>query len=164
YSLKLPQVAVEKHIDNAAAEYFSNVHPVDLLGPTIPKKDVVIQVADKDRIARLIEKLRLLADPVFCEFPLRDIKTDRNILIRLSAVIEKRNDRCIDPVILTVLRLVSKFAVPGLSVRDSDPDLLYEILGMISRVDDTVILPDELFARIFRDLAKLVVNERDDPT
>jgi len=51
--------------------------------------------------------------------------------------------------------------MPHASVGDRVPEVLHELLRVIPGVDDAVVLPEELIARIARDLAELVVRITD---
>ena len=76
-------------------------------------------------------------------------------------VVEERHDGRVDPVEVAVLGAVAELAVPDVAVGDRPPELADELLRVIGGVDDPVILPDQLVARIPGDLAELVVDVGD---
>lgn len=51
-----------------------------------------------------------------------------------------------------------QLAFPDLTSRYGGPQIAYEILGMVTGVDDAMVLTQQLFSRIFRDAAKLIVD------
>ena len=58
----------------------------------------------------------------------------------------------------SVLGAIAQLAAPDLAVRDRSPQLANELLRVKPRIEDPVILADQLLARVLRDLAELVVD------
>src|SRR5262245_37000667 len=91
-----------------------------------------------------------------------DVAADREVLPRLSGAVEERHDRRVDPVEGPILGPVAEFAAPHLSASDRPPQIADIGLRVVARVDDAVILAEQLLARVLRDVAELVVDVRDD--
>lgn len=91
----------------------------------------------------------------------RDVGSNSDVLNRLSVFSEIGNNRRIDPVKSSILGFVFDFAFPGLSRTNRLPDATDELLGMVARIDDTMVLPDQFFTGVFGDRAELVVNVSD---
>jgi len=106
---------------------------------------------------------RLLRQLFLGSLPGSNVRPDGDVLIRLPALIEERDDGRVHPVVVTVLGAIPDFAVPDLAVCDRPPEIAHELLRVIVRVDDAVVLADQFVARIPGNLAKLVVDISDDP-
>ena len=50
--------------------------------------------------------------------------------------------------------------MPGLASGNGRPDIANKFFWVIGRIDDPVVLADQLLAGVFRYFAKLVVDER----
>ena len=109
------------------------------------------------------EQLLTLAQCPLRKFARGDVRADSHILARLSLLVEKRRDGRIHPIKRTVFRAVPDLAVPEFAARDRRPQLADEFLWMETRMDDPVILPEQILARIFRDRAELIVHKSDPP-
>ena len=96
------------------------------------------------------------------EFQAGDVVTNRHVLVGLPALVEKRNDRRIDPVNVSVLRAVSDFASPYLTTRNRCPQVAHELFRVVTRIDDPVVLAQQLGVRVLRNAAKRVVHIVDD--
>ena len=73
---------------------------------------------------------RLLCEPLFGGLAGGDVGADSNVLIRLSTVIEKRDDCGVDPVVASVLGAVAYFAARYLGgVPDQRNSFLYATIG-----------------------------------
>ena len=84
------------------------------------------------------------------------------VLARLPASVQKRYDRRIHPVVCPVLGAIAQLASPHPAAHDGAPEIANELFRVIARVDDPVILSDQLVARVLRDLAELVVDVGDE--
>src|SRR6266571_4309772 len=84
------------------------------------------------------------------------------VLIRLALGIEKRNDGRIHPIDAAVFRAITQLALPDSAATDRGPQIADELFRVIARVDDAVILTQQLFPRVFRDAAKFVIDVIDD--
>ncbi len=116
---------------------------------------------DRGNLAQVRQR-RLRRELRFRFLAPRDVAPDRQVLPRLAAFVEERDDRRIDPVDRPVLGAVAKLAAPHLPARNRAPQLPDVLLGVITGVDDPVILPEQLLAGVLRDFAELVVDVGDD--
>ena len=98
----------------------------------------------------------------FDVLPGGDVVSNRQVLARFAVTIEERDDGRIDPVERAVLGAVADLASPDPASGDRPPQLAHEFLGVMSRVDDAMVLPNQLVACVLRDFAELVVDVRDD--
>ena len=101
---------------------------------------------------------RLLRELLLGVFPSRDVGADGDVLIRLPALVQERDDRRVHPVDVTILGAIAELTVPDVARCDRSPQLPDELLGVIARVDDAVVLAEELFPRIPGNLAERVVD------
>src|SRR6476620_9662247 len=86
---------------------------------------------------------RLLAQQHLRTLAFGDVRSNGHVLIRFAAVVEKRHDRRVYPVERSILGPVSNLAAPDPAVRDRLPESLDEFLGVVSRVDEPMILSEE---------------------
>ena len=91
-----------------------------------------------------------------------DVASNRQVLPRLSAAVEERDDGRVHPVEGAVLGAIANFPSPDAPTGDRVPQVANELLRVIGGVDEAVVLPEQLLARVPRDLAELVVDVRDD--
>ena len=61
--------------------------------------------------------------------------TNRDVLIRLLVLIDKRNDGGIDPVDAPVLGPIAEFALPDVSGGNRRPQIADEFFRVITRID-----------------------------
>ena len=115
----------------------------------------------RGQAAKLRER-RLVAQPFFSGLARGDVVANREVLPRLALRGDERNDGRIDPVDRAVLGAVAQLAAPDLAVRDRVPQAADVVLRVIRRVDEAMVLPEELLARILGDLTELVVDVGDD--
>src|SRR5687767_15662536 len=80
----------------------------------------------------------------------------------MPPLVEERHDRRVHPVERAVFRPVPYFPAPDAALRDRPPEIADELLRVKPRVDDAMILSEQLLPRILRDLAELVVRVVDD--
>jgi hypothetical protein len=71
------------------------------------------------------------------------------VLARLSPLIEERHNGCRHPVERAVFGLVLDFVLPDLSPVNRCPQIADELLGMMTGVDEAVVLTQQFLARIF---------------
>src|SRR3954467_11170370 len=88
-------------------------------------------------------RLRLLAGG--------DVTADRQVLARPAPPVHERHDGRVDPVEAPVLRAVADFAAPHAPARDGPPQLADELLGVMTRVDEAMVLTEELVAAVLGD-------------
>ncbi len=75
----------------------------------------------------------------------------------LPSGVEERDDGGIHPVNRAVLGAVADLAVPHLAIRDGVVHLLEKLLGVVARVEDAMVLAQQLIPRVLADGAELVV-------
>ncbi len=86
-----------------------------------------------------------------------NVGANRNVLIGNAALVKKRYDGCIDPIVLPLLVGIANFSMPDNTCGDLLPHHLENFAGMVARIDDSVVFPDQFFACETADLAKLVI-------
>ena len=92
-----------------------------------------------------------------------DVRADGDILAGFALRIHEGHDGRVHPVVGTVLRPVLDFPFPDLALPDGRPHVPEDFLGMITRADDAVVLPDEFLPRVLGNRAELVVDVSDLP-
>ena len=92
---------------------------------------------------------------------LGDIAPNRGVLIGLSALVQKRHNRRVHPIMRAVFRAVPQLAVPDAPARNGPPQIADELRGVELRIDDAVILSQQLLPGVLRDRAERVVDVRD---
>lgn len=90
--------------------------------------------------------------------------SDGDVLVGFAIRIKNRNDRRIDPINGPIASTIAKLALPYLTGSDCRPQVAYEVRRVITGIDNAVILTEQIITRVFRDTAKLVVDESDDST
>src|SRR5262249_38402398 len=115
----------------------------------VPVKNFVIEIAHENRILRLVQQLRLLVNLLFRSFAFGDVAADRHVLIRFALGVQERNYRGVDPVIAAVLGAISYLTAPDFTAGDRGPKLTNEFFGVIARVDNAMVLTEQLLARVF---------------
>ena len=108
-------------------------------------------------------KRSLLANLFLGAFAFGDVAANRDVLVGFSFSVKKRDYRRVDPIVASVLGAILYFATPNLAARDRRPEISDELFRMVAGVDNAVVLTEQFFARVFRDLAELVVDVVDDP-
>ena len=129
----------------------------------VPTHDHAIQRFADDGVVRRFDDGRLPGEQFFRLLPGGDVGADGNILARFALLVEERHDGRAHPVIHAVLGLVSDFPLPDPPLRDRRPHIAHELLGMVTGIDDAMVLPQQFPARIFGDRAELVVDVDDFP-
>src|ERR1044071_6516219 len=84
-------------------------------------------------------------------FTFCDVGANRDVLLRLTRSVHEWKNRRIDPVNAAVFGAIANFPMPGLAAADRLPQIPKERFRMMARVDDAVILAEQLFARVFGD-------------
>src|ERR1051326_5547278 len=135
---------------------------INLFGALVPEQNILLEIAHQNGVLRLVQQRRLLAILLFRALSFRDVAANRNVLIGYSCLVKKRDDGGIDPVVTAILRPVLYLAAPDLTARDRGPKLSDEVFRVVSRIDDAVILAEQFFAGVLRDLTELVVDVVDD--
>ncbi len=125
-------------------------------------KNILIEVAHENRVLRLVQQRSLLANLLLGSFAFGYVAADRDVLVGFSFGVEKRNYRRVDPIVTAVLGAILDLATPYFAARDRRPEISDELFGMVRGIDDAVVLAEQFFAGVFRDLAKLVVDVIDD--
>jgi hypothetical protein len=95
---------------------------------------------------------------LLCPFPLGDIRADRNVLTRLAILTGKRDDGRIHPVNPAIFGAVADLAPPHLAVGDGMVHLLEKLFGMVARVEDAMVLAQQLLLGIFAEGTEFVVD------
>ncbi|MDB6153320.1 MAG: hypothetical protein JWL90_1773 [Chthoniobacteraceae bacterium] len=91
-----------------------------------------------------------------------DVSADRHQLPRSGFFARKRDDCGRDPEMGAALRAVFDFAFPDVSRGERPPKSAHEFFRVMARVNDPMILAEQLLPRVLRDLAELIVDV-DDP-
>ena len=100
----------------------------------------------------------MLADALLIAFALGDLVANGDVLIRLALFIEERHDGRVHPIDRAVFRAVANLAAPDSPARNRRPEIAYELLRVITGVDDAMVLPEQFCARVAGDLTELVVD------
>src|SRR5688572_13659195 len=95
--------------------------------------------------------------------PFRNIRADRDILLRLPVAIEKREDRCVHPVNAFIFGAIANLPFPDFAAADRGPQIAEKRFWMVARIDDAMVLTQKLLAREFGNFAELVVHVGDAP-
>src|SRR6185295_8224038 len=111
----------EKKCGRVFAEHFLGRPAVDFFGAFVPEQNILIEIANENGILCLVQQRGLFANLRFSAFTLGDVAANRDVLVGFSFGVEKRNDRCVDPVMTAVFRAISYFSAPDFSARDSGP-------------------------------------------
>ena len=88
--------------------------------------------------------------------------SDSDVLVGFAIRIKKRNDRRVDPINASIAGPIAKLPLPDLTGSDCRPQVAYEVRRVITGVDNAVVLTEQIITRVFRDTAKLVVDESND--
>jgi hypothetical protein len=102
---------------------------------------------DGRHLAKLRERL-LLPERRFRPLALADVVTHRNVLVWPLVLVEERHDGRVDPVDRAVFGLVPDFPVPDPAARDGLVHLRKELARVVARVEDAVVLAEQLLTRV----------------
>ena len=89
---------------------------------------------------------------------LGDVGTDRHVPGGFALLVDKRHDGGGYPVQAAILGAVADIALPDLAVGDGLIQVDEKIQGVGAGIEQAVVLPQKLFARVVADGAKLVVD------
>src|SRR3954466_9898172 len=78
--------------------------------------------------------------------PLRDVRSNGDILDGFSRRIQKRKNGCINPIDAAVFGPIANLPFPGLTAGDRGPEAAEESFRMMPRIDNPMILADQFFA------------------
>ena len=129
-----------------------------LQGAADPRDRVLHLVRHDGRHLAKTRQRGLLAELGLRLLPIGDVVANRHVLVRLPPLVQEGHDRGIDPVVRAVLRAVADFPSPDPSVRDRVPQVADELLRVRARVDDPVILAEQLVSGVLRDLEEPIVG------
>ena len=79
---------------------------------------------------------------------------DGYVLIRFAFGIEKGDDGRVHPVNASIFRTIAKLTLPDLAGSDRSPEFAYEFLGVITGIDDAVVLTQQLFTASLHQLGE----------
>src|SRR5947209_952854 len=131
---------------------------VDALRALVPVENLFVEAADDYRVPRLVEERGLFAYALLGALALGDVVADGDVLVGLAAGVKERDDGRVHPVDRAVLGAVANLAAPDAARGNRRPKISDELLRVVGRVDEAVILSDQLLARVLRDFAELVVD------
>ena len=106
------------------------------------------QLANNRELRRTIQLCCLLANFVFRVLLLRNVVTNRYVVMGFVMFIKKRNDRRIDPIDRAVFRAVANLTLPNLAAGNRSPQVANEFFRVIVGIDDAVILSQQFLARV----------------
>ena len=90
--------------------------------------------------------------------PLADVGADRDVLFNPAVGVDKGRNHAVDPVQVTAFASVADVAAPGRAAGDGAPHPGKEGRRLHPRVDDAVVLPQQLVAGIATDGAEGIVD------
>src|SRR3982751_5311672 len=122
---------------------------INVFGSFDPKQNVLLEITYENRVLRLVQQRRLLPYLLFGTFALRDIATNRDVLIWLTLGVKKRDYGCVYPVEASVFGTILYLTTPHFAARDRGPQISDELFRMISRVDDAVVLAEQFITGVF---------------
>ncbi|OIQ63254.1 hypothetical protein GALL_552050 [mine drainage metagenome] len=126
-------------------------------------EQVVEVMGDPSRQHTKAFQLMGLPQSVFRLFALGDVGPDRHELLGPPILADEGHDGRIHPVVAPILRPVLDLPLPHPPRQDRLPELGHEDAGMVARIDDAVVLAQQLLPGILRDGAELVVHVGDPP-
>src|SRR6266404_3978408 len=98
---------------------------------------------------------------LFRPFPFRDVGADGHVLPRFAILSYERDNGRIYPVNRTVFGPILDLTVPNFSVGNGVIHLLKKFFGVVTGVEDAVILADQFILRIMTDGTELIVHVSD---
>ena len=104
-----------ENFENIAANGLLACPAIDTLGSLIPKENFALEVANENRIARLVQKRCLLRDLRIGLLALGDVLVYRNKVFNVSPVIPDRGDGHFLVIVGSILAPVDHFPVPDFS-------------------------------------------------
>jgi hypothetical protein len=103
------------------------------------------------------EIARKFAEFTFNLFQMRNFRPKRDVLLRISGFVGKRNDGGLHPVKPAHFVSIADFAPPDLTASNGAPEAGKELIGVNPGLQDPVVLSDQLRCRITRSSTKVVV-------
>ena len=85
----------------------------------------------------------LIAERRLRPLAVRDVVADRDVLLRVPAFVEKRDDGRVHPVEGSVLGAIADLAAPDLAARNRGVQLLEELHRMQAGIEDPMVLSDK---------------------
>ena len=95
---------------------------------------------------------------LFRPFPFRDVGADGHVLPRFAILSYERDNGRVYPVNRTVFGPILDLTVPNFSVGNGVIHLLKKFFGVVTGVEDAVILADQFLLRIMTDGTELIVH------
>ena len=86
------------------------------------------------------------------------IKSDGSVAVDLSALVQVRDDRCVDPIERAVLSAIAYLPMPDLSLSNFSIHRLEEGLVMHARAQHAVVRPQQLNLGVATDFTELAVD------
>src|SRR3546814_5432152 len=118
--------------------------------PRSTRTDTLFPYTTLFRSLQRMQQLTLLAD----------IKTNRQVALDLTGrIVDHRHQGGIDPMQRTVLGPVADLTLPDLPQGDGAPHGAEELTRVLTGVDQTMVSPQQLFARVAKKLTELVRSE-----
>ena len=159
----VPYPGRKARLDPVAAQQLVRGPSEDGARIAIDKRDPPFQVQleqdDFGRVQISLRPIALVAQGQLRLLAFGDDAANGHVLSRRAVVIQERHNRGVEPVERPVLRLILDFSVPDIPSLDSGPEIAHELFGVVSGIDEAMVLPHEFVARIPRDVAELVVHE-----
>ena len=100
---------------------------------------------DRGHLAEARER-RLLGEALLGGLARGDVGADGDVLVRLPAFVQERDDRRVHPVERAVLGAVADLAVPHAPAGDGAPQVPHELLRVVPGIDDPMVLADQFLA------------------
>src|ERR1700682_2562861 len=150
--LKLRIISVAASHQNIHSALDAGQRILDLVSQTC------CELANERKLCRAFQVGCLPSYLLLRQLELGDVVTNRYVLVGLPVAIEKGDDGRINPVDAFVLCSVSQFALPHLAVGNCDPEIADKLFRVITRINDAMILAEQLVTRVFRNTAELIVD------
>src|SRR5258708_1196988 len=93
-----------------------------------------------DAIGHGLEALLAPVPSLFPNLPFRNVRTDRDVLLRFAVATNEWDDGRIHPVDRTILGAVLDLAVPDFTIRDGVIHILEKFLRVVPGIEDAVVL------------------------
>src|SRR5205085_9033180 len=159
--LRLVQLAQQTQLARRPPRRLLRRPAVDALRALVPVENLFVEAADDYRVPRLVEQRGLFAYALLGALALGDVVTDGDVLVGLAFGVEERDDGRVNPVDRAVFGAVAHLAAPDAARGNGRPKVVHELIRVVCRVNDAVILSEQLLARVLRDFAELVVDVLD---
>ena len=137
--------------------------PIHLEGATDSRERILDLVGNDGRHLSEASERLLFPQLGLGSLALGDLEPDRHVLIRRSVVVQERHDRGVDPVQGSPLGHVLDLTGPDLPSRNRGPQLAEELLRVSARVEEAMVLPQQLRLGVSGDLTEPLVHVGDPP-